>query len=72
MHFGTPVVPLEYTIKNGSLNATLSKSNTAFPFAASRNASSVTARDKPSRAAGLPGNRGCATTPLNSDTPSIP
>ena len=72
MHFGTPVVPLEYTIRNGSLNATLSKSNTALPFAASKNASRETVRGKPSRPAGLPGKRGCETTPLNSCTPSMP
>lgn len=70
MHFGTPVVPLEYTIRKGSRNATRSKTRSSFPSAACKKVASVCVLPSPSMPAGRPRNRGCVTTPSNSGTTS--
>jgi hypothetical protein len=72
MHFGTPVVPLEYTIRKGSRKATRSNTKSSSPFAASTKLSNVTVFSNPSKLAAFPGNLGCVTTPLNSSTLPIP
>lgn len=71
MHFGGPVVPLLYTIKNPSWNPTLSNFiSPRSPF--SRNASSDLTPLTPSTFLGWSKNRGTLTTPSNSAIPFIP
>jgi hypothetical protein len=72
MHFGTPVVPLEYTITNGSRNATLSNVNSSLPSAASKNAVNFTAFSTSPISHIFSDNLPCTTNPSNSATPLIP